>query len=544
MTRGYRLPRPDPTAADPWAGFEWTLGEEYNVAAAALETAQRDPERPALRHTPLDGGPTTVTYDELDRATEAFGARLADRGVKPGDRVGVCLPQCPELIVAHLATFAVGAVVVPLSMLLGADSFAYSLDHGGVSLLVADVTRAAELGDVTESVLTLRVDPGGYDESPLGGLRAHGGDGAASFDRARTAPDDPALILYTSGTTGKPKGVVGGHRYLAGSLPGYQAWFELFDESEAAAARVWTPAEWAWAGALFDVVFPTLALGGTVVSNERRSGFDPEAALELVVREGVTHAFMPATALGRIRNEATPPGADESPLEVVMSGGERLPTSLRVWTEDELAPTVNEAYGQTEANALVGNCTAAYPARAGSMGRAYPGHDVRIVDGDGETVPPGEVGEIALVLPDPAVFLGYWDDERATDEKFRGDLFLTGDVGVCDADGYLRHRGRADDLILTAGYRVSPLEVEASLEDRPDVAEAVVGGVPDDRRGSRVKAFVVPAEGVDPGDELADRLREAVRADLGAHKVPREFTFLDAMPETRSGKADRSALFD
>ncbi len=545
MNGGYELPRPEPDAADPWAGFEWALGEEYNVAATALATAEGDPGRAALRHVPIEGAPTTVTYGELNRSVDAFAARLVAAGVDPGDRVGVCLPQCPELVVAHLAAFAAGAVVVPLSMLLGGDSFAYSLDHSGASLLVADATRAAELDDTSaaDGVPTLRVDPGGYDESALGGLSAHVDGGSAAFDRVRTAPDDPALILYTSGTTGKPKGVVGGHRYLAGSLPGYQAWFELFDDEAARAARVWTPAEWAWAGALFDVVFPTLALGGTVVSHERRSGFDPAAALELVEREGVSHAFMPATALQRIRSEAAPPGAERSPLRVVMSGGEKLPPSLRAWAEAELAPTVHEAYGQTEANALVGNCTAAYPVREGSMGRAYPGHDVRVVDADGEAVPAGEVGEIAVALPDPAVFLGYWNDEAATAEKFQGDLFLTGDLAVRDEDGYFRHRGRADDLILTAGYRVSPLEVEASLEGHPDVAEAVAGGVPDERRGERVKAVVVPAEGVDPGDELAARLRETVRADLGAHKVPREFEFVDAVPETRSGKADRSALF-
>jgi acetyl-CoA synthetase len=541
MNLGYRLPAPNPDAADPWDGFEWRLGDEYNIAAVGLASADDDGGRTALRHVTVDGDRHRFTYAELSAAADATAAAFERAGIGPGDRVGVCLPQCPELLVAQLAAFERGAVVVPLSMLLGDDSLSYSLTHSEATALVVDERRHGAL-DRSLDAEPIVVSPGGYERGPLGGLAAHANLGETAA-RVATAPDDPALVLYTSGTTGKPKGVVHGHRYLAGSLPGYQAWFELFDEAAARRARVWTPAEWAWAGALFDVVFPTLAVGGTVVSRERRSGFDPDRALSVVEGERVSHAFMPATALKRIRSAAAVDEWDTSSLAVVMSGGEKLPEPVLSWTERRLAPVVHEAYGQTEANALVGNCRAAYPVRPGSMGRAYPGHDVVVVDGVGERVPDGEVGEIAVRLPDPVVFLGYLGDEAATAEKFDGDAFLTGDLAVRDADGYFWHRGRTDDLVLTAGYRVSPLEVEAALESHPDVADAVVGGVPDADRGQRVKAYVEPAAGVDADDALAESLRASVREELGAHKVPREVEFVDAVPETRSGKADRSALF-
>ena len=541
-TRGYTLPRPSRDAKDPWEGFEWHLDRPYNVAAVALAAADASPDRTALRHDPLEETPTTVTYRELDEASDAVAAAFRDRGISRGDRVAVCFPQCPELVVAHLAAFKLGAVVVPLSMLLGAESFEFSLEHSGTSLLVLDRSQA-EAVDSPDDVPTVVVEPGNYGDSPLGGF-APVVTAGQSMSTASTSPDEPALILYTSGTTGKPKGVVQGHQYLAGSLPGYQAWFQLFDDDEASAARVWTPGEWAWAGALFDVVFPTLAMGGTVVSRERRSGFDPAKALSLIEDEAVTHTFMPATALQRIRGEVDPADYGLDSLEVVMSGGESLPIPLLSWARDELASTVHETYGQTEANALIGNCSAAHEIEPGSMGRAYPGHDVLIVDKDGSEVANGKIGEIAVRLPDPVVFSEYWCDEAGTDEKFDGDLFLTGDLAVMDGDGNFWHRGRKDDLIVTAGYRVSPLEVEAALQAHSSVVTAVVGGVPDSDRGERVKAYVVVEDEVAPDDELAQSLRDAVRSELGAYKVPREFEFIEEIPETRSGKADRSTLFE
>lgn len=541
MRRGYQLPRPDPDAGNAWTGFEWDIGESYNIASVALARADTAPNATALRHRPLKGSPTTLTYQTLDEASDAVAGFLEEQGIERGDRVAVCLPQCPELLITHLGIFKHGAVSVPLSMLLGADSLSYSIEDSGASLAIVDSQR---IDDVIEAadVRTLSIEPGEYSASTLGGLDdliRHENHGTP----IQTSPDDPALILYTSGTTGEPKGVVQGHQYLAGSLPSYQAWFELFDDATAHSARVWTPAEWAWAGALFDVVFPTLAMGGTLVSQERRSGFDPASALTLIENETITHTFMPATALQRIRGKTDPAEYDLSSLDVVMSGGESLPSPLLSWAREELAPAVHETYGQTEANALVGNCSAAYEVRPGSMGRAYPGHDVLVVDEDGLEMDAGDIGEIAVRLPDPVVFNEYWDNEAATEEKFDGNLFLTGDLAVRDDDGYFWHRGRKDDLIITSGYRVSPLEVEDALQSHSAVANAVVGGVPDSDRGERVKAYIVPENETTADDTLIGALQDAVRSELGAYKVPREIEFIEEIPETRSGKADRSVLF-
>ncbi|WP_114579443.1 AMP-binding protein [Saliphagus sp. LR7] len=541
MTRGYRLPRPDPDADDPWTGFEWNLGESYNIASVALERANAEPDATALRHHPLKGSPTSLTYQALDEAADALAEFLEEQRIERGNRVAVCLPQCPELLITHLGIFKHGAVSVPLSMLLGGDSLSYSIEDSGASLAVVDSQRISDVVEAAD-VEAHSVKPGEYSATTLGGLddltpcKTH-------ITPGKTAPDDPAIILYTSGTTGKPKGVVQGHRYLAGSLPGYQAWFEMFDDATARSARVWTPAEWAWAGALFDVVFPTLAMGGTLVSRERRSGFDPAGALSLIEDEAITHTFMPATALQRIRRDTDPSEYNLGSLDVVMSGGESLPRPLLSWAREELAPSVHETYGQTEANALVGNCSAAYDVRPGSMGKAYPGHDVLVVNEDGREVDTGHIGEISVRLPDPVVFNEYWDTEAATEKKFNDDLFLTGDLAIRDDDGYFWHRGRKDDLIITSGYRVSPLEVERVLQSHSAVGNVVIGSVPDSERGERVKAYLVLGNETTADDTLVETLKDAVRAELGAHKVPREIEFIDEIPETRSGKADRSALF-
>lgn len=544
MTRGYRFPELDPDAVNVWAGFEWELGESYNIASVSLDRAYSAPNAIALRHRPLGGSPTTLTYEALDEASDAVAGYLKEQSIGRGDRVAVCFPQCPELLIAHLGIFKVGAISVPLSMLLGIDSLSYSIADSQASLAIVDSARVDDVAEATD-IRILSVEPGEYSASALGGFSdviRH--ETETRVTPTRTAPDDPALILYTSGTTGKPKGVVQGHQYLAGSLPSYQAWFELFDEATAHSARVWTPAEWAWAGALFDVVFPTLAMGGTLISKERRSSFDPAGALSLIENEAITNTFMPATALQRIRGESDLAEYDLDSLDIVMSGGESLPSPLLSWTQTELAPTVHEAYGQTEANALVGNCSAAYEVRPGSMGKAYPGHDVIVVDEDGQEVATGEIGEIAVRLPDPVVFNEYWQDDAATEEKIDGDLFLTGDLAVKDSDDYFWHRGRKDDLIITAGYRVSPLEVEEVLQAHSAVVTAVVGGIPDSDRGERVKAYIILEDDATADDALAETLQNEVRSELGAYKVPREIEFIEEIPETQSGKADRSALFD
>lgn len=553
---GYELS--DPARDDDWPTFRWDLPERFNVAEACLDAPDG---ATAFRYVDERGDSMALSYAAVSEATHELAAGLADRGVNRGDRIAVCLPQSPELLVSQLAILRLGAVVVPLSMIVGEDHVVHTLENAGVDRLIVDVHR--DLPDLPVKDRFV-VDPKrapGHDG--LGGLAdlAADAESQSPLETPDTAPDDPAFVLYTSGTSGAPKGVVHGHRYLIGSLPGYQCWFELFAPEQAAASRVFTPAEWAWAGALFNVVFPTLALSGTVVAHHRRSGFDPARSLDVFASQDVRYAFLPPTALRRIREADVVDDADLEALEVITCGGERLPPSLAEWAESALDVTVNEGYGQTEANALVGDCQAAYPARDGAMGKPYPGHEVIVVNDSGDPVPDGDLGRIALRTPDPVCFLEYHGDPEATDAAYLGDNLLdTGDLAVRDADGYLYHRGRDDELIISSGYRISPIEVETVLTDHDAVADAVVAGLPDKDRGERVAAAVVPRSDHLRASFRGDHLEDALRADhlegtvqteleslvrerLGAYKVPREFVFLEELPETRTGKADRRRVF-
>lgn len=558
------MPIPDgaTTYEEVLEGFEWELPETFNLGNVVQTTDGETAERTALVHVDGDDRRHRFTYGELEAAAAALGARLADAGLEPGDRIALLFPQCPEALVAHLATYRIGCLAVPLSVLLGTESLSYTLEHSGASALLADA-RVYDRFEATLSAqefdyeLAVELGAAGTGERYADPDRHLGGfaprvDPDGDRDPVETAADEPAIVVYTSGTSGKPKGVVQTHQYLLGALPSYQCWFHCFGATHR--ERVWTPAEWAWAGALFDVVFPTLAMGGTVVSRERRSGFDPERALELMERRAVSRAFMPPTALWQIRRDADPSAHDLEPLEVVMCGGEKLSAPLAQWAERELEAVVNESYGQTEANALIGNCRALFEPREDSMGKPYPGHACQIVtstDGEGDErsyrpVEPGEIGEIALEVPDPVLFAGYWKDEAATEACFADGLYLTGDLASRDGDGFVSFAGRADDLIITAGYRVSPAEVEAALCTAPDVSEAAVGGVPDEERGQRIEAYVLcdaADEGEGGGRPTPEELRRHVRERLGAHKVPQSVTVLEEPPRTRTGKLDRSALF-
>lgn len=546
MVTGYVMPDVEDRAdaEELRTAFEWQIPDQYNIAGEVVKWAD-DSTRCALYHVDEAGTAHEFTYEELAAASERLAATMHSNGVATGDRVALCIPQSPEAIVLHLAVYRLGAVTVPISVLLGDESFRHTVEDSGARELWLDTVAAEQFSDIAESVdtrtTTFELGANRYRGAcrALGGIRAvtcSESDG----DVAGTAPDDAAIFVSTSGTSGRSKLVVQSHQYLIGSLAGYQLWFELFGNEHT--ERVWTPSSWAWAGALFDVVFPTLALGGTVCSKVRRSGFDPTAALKFMERGQVSRLFVPPTALRKIRAEAEPTHFDLSNLSVVLSGGEYLAQDLKAWAQGTLDVTINVGYGLTEANALIGHCRTLYPDLDDSIGLPYPGHDIVIVDEDGEEVPAGETGEIALRTPDPVLFKGYWSG-GSLNAVPEGPLFFTGDRGYRDADGYIFYAGRSDEVIISSGYRIDPREVEQSLEDNPAVQEAFVGSVEDDERGERIVAYVVPAtESPDAIDTNA--LIQHVRERLGKYKAPHEVHTLHNPAQTHSGKIDRSELFD
>ncbi|MFO7297549.1 MAG: AMP-binding protein, partial [Pseudomonadota bacterium] len=355
---------------------------------------------------------------------------------------------------------------------------------------------------------------------------------------ADTGPDDPAILMYTSGTTGNPKGVLHAGRVLLGHLPGVSLPQDMFPQS---GDRFWTPADWAWAGGLLDVLLPSLYHGVPVVG-AARAKFDPEWAFAFLAKHGVRNVFMPPTALRLMRQVPDPRSRFAYNVRSIGTGGEKLGEDMIAWGQETFGLTLNEFFGQTEVNLVVGNSGKLFPVRPGSMGRAIPGHIVEIVNDEGTVLPPGEPGIVAVRRPDPVMFLEYWRRPDATREKFRGDWCLLGDVAVKDEDGYFWFHGRDDDIISSSGYRIGPGEVEECLQKHPAVALAGVIGSPDPIRGEIVVAFIVPKPGVQPSEELANEIQAFVRERLAAHEYPRRIRFIDEMPMTITGKIRRVDL--
>jgi len=501
--------------------FRWQVPARFNIAQATVErSAARHPGRIALVE-PQPGRKTT--FAELHSLSSRLANALEAQGVRQGERVGLLMGPSLELALAHLAVYKLGAIALPLSLLFGEDALRYRLEHSGARFLVAD--REALTAELPPEVHLI------YRDQIPSLLQA----AQPSFAARPTQANDPALLIYTSGTTGKPKGVLLPHRTLLGHLPG----FRMFCNFPGEAATFWSAADWAWIGGLLNVLLCAWSQGYTVVAYRSR-GFDPQEALHLLRNQGVTHTFLFPTALkllrqlGRIEN---PPA-----LQSIHSGGEPLGAELLEWVRENFGLPVNEFYGQTEANLLVGNSYTTDPIRPGSMGLPYPGHQVEIIDDEGQPLPPGEVGEIALRTPDPVAFLGYWNNPQATQQKFIGPFLRTGDLGYRDLEGYLWFKARADDLIKAAGYRISPFEVEEALLHHPAVALAAVVGVGDEDRGQRIVAHVKLRPDHHPSPALTQALQQEVRQRVGHHAYPREIHYVDELPLTTTGKIQRFKL--
>jgi acetyl-CoA synthetase len=516
--------------------FRWELPRDFNMGAACSD--RHAPTATALIELGEGGSPREYSFGDLTTLSNRLANGLAGLGVRRGDRVAIVLPQSVEAGVAHLAIYKLGAIAVPMSGLLGSEALGFRLEDCDARLIITDaehlepLAAIAENMDGTELVCAEGVHP------PHHGFWEVVQGASAQFTQVPSDPDTPALLIYTSGTTGPPKGALHAHRVLLGHLPGFELSHEFFPQEN---DRFWTPADWAWIGGLMDALIPSWYHGRTVVG-ATRTRFDPEWALWLMAEQGVRNVFLPPTALKMIRQAQ--PEAGRVNLRTVMSGGEVLGEEMLAWGREVLGVTINEIYGQTEANYVVGNCASVWDVRPGSMGRPYPGHEVTVLGGDGTPVPPGEVGEVAVRAPNPVIFLEYWAQPEATREKFDagGRWMRTGDLATADEDGYLRYESRADDIINSAGYRIGPNEVEQCLMHHPAVAMAAVIGVPDPVRGQAVKAFIVVAEGREAPADIEAEIQQLVKSRLAAYAYPRELELVDELPLTATGKIRRTEL--
>lgn len=542
------------------ASFRWLVPREFNMAEACMRRwggRAASADRTAVIATAPGVPDRHHSYRELLDQANRLSNALQALGVQRGDRVAIVLPQRFETAVAYMAVLQMGAVGMPLSQLFGPEALEYRLHDSEAVLAICDSSTVAAVQAVSANCPRLQdviaIDVPG--SSALDWQRLLGQE-PAEFALAHTLADEAAVLIYTSGTTGNPKGALIPHRALIGNLTGFvcsQNWFG-FDPSDAARpsdAVFWSPADWAWTGGLMDALLPTLYFGRPIVAHNGR--FSPQLAFDLLERHAVTHSFLFPTALkAMMKAFPKPRKTHRIALQGLMSAGEAVGDAVFNWCRDELGITLNEMFGQTEINYIVGNCSRLWPARPGSMGKGYPGHRVAVIDDHGNECPVGVPGDVAVHRldvhgePDPIFFLGYWKNEGATHAKFTGDpadsWCRTGDLAVRDADGYLWYQGRADDVFKAAGYRIGPSEIENCLVKHPAVANAAVVPKPDPERGAVVKAYVVLAPGHAGSDALVAELQRHVKGRLAPYEYPKEIEFTDALPMTTTGKVQRRVL--
>jgi acetyl-CoA synthetase len=522
--------------------FRWNIPETFNMGRVVADAwAAREPDRICLEHFSSDGHHQSLTYGALAEQSSAFAHALSNLGIGAGDRVALLLPQGFATVIAHVAIYKLGAIALPLALLFGADALQYRLTKAGAVAVVTNDFGLLRLNDLRATLPELQHVIS--TESATDGILSFATlcqQGSPDFQGPQTGPDDPALMIFTSGTTGAAKGALHGHRVLAGHIPGFQLAHEGLPLP---GDKIWTPSDWAWAGGLLNVLMPALMLGVPVVSSPAQK-FDPHMAFRIMAEMKVRNAFIPPTALRLLKTVENPRAHYDLVLRSIGSAGESLGRETYEWVKSALGITPNEFYGQTECNFVLSSAANLGVSKAGAIGKPVPGHRVAIVDGVGHELPAGQLGQVAIARPDPVMFLEYWQDPQATAQKFVGDWMLTGDLGQQDAEGYVTFFGRDDDVITSSGYRIGPAEIEDCLIAHPAVRLAAAVGKPDALRTEIVKAYVVLADGYAPSDGLAADIADWVKQRLSMHEYPREVAFIDDMPLTTSGKVIRRLLRD
>ncbi len=499
----------------------WEVPARYNIAADVCD--RHPPDKLAMIHEDFRGNQREVRWGELQEASNRIANVLAAHGVERGDRVAMLLPATAHTAAAFFATWKVGAILLSMSVLYGDEGIRHRLTDSGAKVLFTDAANAGRIeSSLVEHVLIL-------DEDLVAG-------GSPDYACADTAADDPAQLYYSSGTTGLAKGILHAHRYLLG----HEEFLYCHDVRDG--ERFHGMGEWAWAAGICPLLGPW-RLGAVQVVYQREGGFDPAKQLDFLSRHGVTNVFATPTAIRSMMAIGDAGSRYPQKFRIVCSAGEPLnPEAIR-WFREQYGVTVLDYYGLTESYPLCAN-DPFMEVREGSMGRPMPGWDVQILDEDERPVAAGERGEICLrARSNPHYPLGYWNrPPEDSEEVFGGEWFHTKDAARADDDGYFWYEGRADDVIISAGYRIGPFEVESACLEHPAVAEAAAVASPDERRGNVVKAFVVLAAGHEPSDELARQISAFVREHHSAYAYPRRIEFVSDLPKTLTGKIRRIEL--
>ena len=527
--------------------FKWNIPEFYNIAS---DTVDQDiyQNRIALINFLQDGKIEEWSFVDIKRYANKLANVFDHFHLEANARVGIILGQCPETAIAHMACFKSGKISIPLFNLFGTDALHYRLLNSRASLVICDNIGLNKIMEIKDRLPDLKkiicIDSNDEKRNVFNfkKLLEHASD---SYITKKTKASDPALIIYTSGTTGGPKGALLPHRSLLGHIPGVEIPHEFLSSSEPVTDLFWTPADWAWIGGLFDVLLPAWHFGIPVVSY-RSQKFDPEVTFDLISKLEIKNTFLPPTALKMMKSFNPSKTVKNLKLRTVGSGGEALGEDLLEWGKQILGVGINEFYGQTECNLKGSNCGAIMPTKQGSIGKPVPGHEVRIINENGELIKePGLDGEIIVKSDTPVSFLKYWENDKATKQKVRDGWLYTGDFAYKDEEGYFYFKGRKDDIINTSGYRVGPSEVEDAVLSHPKVSMVAVIGIPDKLRGHIIKAFVVPRDhnNVLAENEILKRsIQNHVKLKLAAHEYPRLIEFVHELPLTTTGKIIRKDL--
>ncbi len=524
--------------------IETYTGSTVSLGDLLCDRHCSDEDRVALRYEDSAGVTVSLTYTELREQSRRCAGALQELGISKGDRVATLVPKSPALLIATVGLWRLGAIHVPLFTAFGPQAIDFRVQNAGVKLIISDLTNRPKLDDL-EFDLTIVTIADEEDLIPAGDVPFWTilGKAPPLEGSAQLSGDDPMILLYTSGTTGHPKGVPVPVKALAAFQTYYQYGLDVRQDDV-----IWNIADPGWAYGLYYAVVTPLLLGKTTLIYN--GSFSAETTYQIIQKYGVTNFAAAPTVYRALRAaELSDEELGDLRLRVASSAGEPLNPEVMTWAEEELGVPIYDHYGQTELAMMVNNHhhpAMQQPLRPGAMGQSMPGFHAVIVDENGHELAAGKEGQIAIEIEKSPLFWfpGYYNEPEWTAARFTADgrFYLTGDAASMDEDGYIWFSGRDDDVISSAGYRIGPFEVESALMGHPAVAEAAVIGVPDELRGEVVKACVVLRNGYSPSPELEEDLSQFVKGTLSAHAYPREIAFLDELPKTPSGKVQRFLL--